>query len=402
MRDLLTVEEYLAELLLLVRPDDRCESVPLAAATGRVLAAEVASTASIPAFDNSAMDGYAVRFADVVDAPVTLSVVGDVPAGSPLDPAAGPGECVRIMTGAPLPTFADTVVPVEHTEVQPGAVVVRVAPARIGQHVRRAGEDIASGAVVAGPGAVLTPARLGALAAAGIVAVPVRPRPVVAVCATGDELVTDGSTLRRGQIHESNSVALAAALERDGADARRSLPVGDAPDALAARLDDLVTQGCDLAVLTGGASVGAYDVVRDVLTGAGGTFRHVRVQPGKPQGWAVWQGLPVVSLPGNPLSASLSYEVFVRPLLDHILGRPGVAWFGAVAGSAWTSPAGRRQLLPVRLGTDGDGRLVAVPSHVRGSASHVVTSLADADGIAAVAEDVDAVAPGDLIQVRWL
>jgi molybdopterin molybdotransferase len=402
MRELLTVEEYLDELLALVVPDERREELALAAAFGRVLAAPVAGVTSIPAFDNSAMDGYAVRFADVADAPVTLRVVGEVPAGSAEDPPAGPGECVRIMTGAPLPGFADAVVPVEDTEPAGDGVSVRVAPARAGVHVRRAGDDIPAGAVVAAAGATVSPALAGALAASGVRGVPVRPRPVVAVCATGDELVTDGSDLRRGQVHESNAIALAAALLRDGAEATVSPPVGDRPDALVARLDAVVAAGCDLVVLTGGASVGAYDVARDVLTEAGGSFRHVRVQPGKPQGWARWRGVPVVSLPGNPLSAALSYEVFVRPMLDRRLGRSGAAWFPAVAGVGWSSPAGRRQLLPVRLNGDDDGRLVAVPAHARGSASHVVTSLAGADGIAAVAEDVTVVGPGDRLRVRWL
>ncbi|HBX80767.1 MAG TPA: molybdopterin molybdenumtransferase MoeA, partial [Propionibacteriaceae bacterium] len=158
----------------------------------------------------------------------------------------------------------------------------------------------------------------------------------------------------------------------------------------------------DIMVLTGGASVGAYDVVRDVLEQAGGTFRHVRMQPGKPQGWAMWRRTPVISLPGNPVSAVLSYEVFVRPLVDALLGRASNRAFQAVAGMGWRSPAGRRQLVPVRLDTDADGRLIATPSHSRGSGSHLVTSPAMADGYAAVAEEVTEVAVGDKVMVRWL
>lgn len=398
-REVLTVEQYQAELLALVGADTRHEDVPLTAAAGRVLAGDVVSPVSVPWFANSAMDGYAVRFADVERTPVTLSVVGDVPAGSAVDPAARAGECVRIMTGAPLPTFADTVVPVEDTDGGVRSVTVSSPPGRLGAHVRGAGEDFAAGARVAPAGATLTPAALGALAAVGLTSAPVRPRPVVAVRATGDELVADGSPLSRGQIYESNSVALAAALARDGADVRREGPLDDRPEGLSAWLDAVPA---DLVVLTGGASVGAFDVVRDVLEGSGGTFRHVRVQPGKPQGWTVWNGTPVVSLPGNPLSAQLAYELFVRPLLDRILGRPPQPWHSAVAGVGWHSPAGRRQLVPVRLSTDSAGRLGAVPAHRRGSASHIVTSMADADGYCAVPEDVTEVVPGDVLPVRWL
>ncbi|HQZ00657.1 MAG TPA: molybdopterin molybdotransferase MoeA [Propionicimonas sp.] len=402
MRELLTVEQYLDELLRLVEPDAGIEHLALADAFGRVLAEPVHATVDIPVFDNSAMDGYAVRFAEVAAVPVSLRVVGDVPAGSASDPTAGPGECVRIMTGAPLPSFADTVVPVEDTDGDPILVTIQRVPAKLAAHVRRAGEDFAAGAQLAEAGAELRVGLVGALAAAGVRQVPVRPRPVVALCATGDELVVDGSALRRGQIHESNSLALSAALSRDGAQVLRAESVGDRPVALTEWLDG-ATAACDMVVLTGGASVGAFDVVRDVLEATGGTFRHVRMQPGKPQGWAIWtDGTPVVALPGNPLSASLSYEVFVRPLLDRRLGRAARPAFTAVADADWSSPAGRRQLVPVRLSTSSDGRLLARPAHVRGSASHMVTSLAGADGIAVVAEDVTVVAVGNVLTVRWL
>jgi molybdopterin molybdotransferase len=395
----LTVEEYQAELLALVAPDHRTEVVPLSEAAGRVLAADLTSTVSIPVFDNSAMDGYAVRFADVAEVPARLRVVAEVPAGSAANPSAGPGECVGIMTGAALPGFADTVVPVEDTDGGTTVVTVRARPARKGAFVRPAGDDVAAGHRVLVAGTRLGPAQLGVAAGVGATEVRVRPRPVVAVCATGDELVVDGSPLQRGQIYESNSVVLAAAVARDGGEPRRADPVRDSPEALAAWLGSV---RADLVVLTGGASVGAYDVVRDVLQGAGGRFRTVRVQPGKPQGWAMWDGIPVVALPGNPLSASLSYEVFVRPMLERVLGLPAQPWVTAVAAASWATPVGRRQLLPVRLAGDGQGRLTAVPAHPRGSASHTLTSLAEADGYAAVPEDVPAVAPGDLLSVRWL
>ena len=400
-REVLSVAEYTAELLRLVRPDERSVRLRLPDAAGRVLAAPVTSQVSIPAFTNSAMDGYAVRYADVVRAPVTLRVVGEVAAGSPADPHAGPGECVRIMTGAALPTFADTIVPVEDTDAGTEDVLVSNAPARSGVYVRGAGSDIAAGDPIAAAGDRLTPALLGALAAAGHTRADVRVRPIVLVAATGDELVADGSTLARGQIHESNAVVLAAALARDGAEPVSGPPLRDQAEELAEWLDRNAGDA-DLVILTGGASVGAYDVVRDVLLAhAGGTFRHVRMQPGKPQGWGLWPGgTPVVALPGNPLSAALSYEVLVRPMLDRILGTRPREDLTAVAAVGWASPAGRQQLLPVGLSSAPDGRLLATPAHAGGSASHIVTSLAAADAIAVVGEDVTRVEQGDPVAVR--
>jgi len=400
-RVVLSLDEYSAELVRLVTPSTDEEHVGVRDSVGRVLAADVVSPVSIPVFDNSSMDGYAVRYDDISSTPTRLRVVGDVPAGSPDDPEAASGECVRIMTGAALPTFADTVVPVEQTQPEPDGRVTILDAGRRGLYVRRAGEDVSQGALVARAGQEVTPGLAGALAAIGATRVSVRPRPVVVVCATGDELVADGAELRRGQIYESNSIAVAATLERHGADVGTVALLGDDPQQLVDYLDGL-RGTCDLIVLTGGASVGAYDVVRDVLTDrAGGVFRHVRVQPGKPQGWAVWNGTPVVSLPGNPVSAVLSVEAFVVPMLDRVLGRPARESFTARAGVDWSSPAGRRQLVPVRLLTEG-GVLMAVPAHSGGSGSHLVTSLSEADGYAEVPEETTSVAAGDVLTVRWL
>lgn len=394
----LSVDEYLDELLTLVVPGPQTEQVPLDDASGRVLAVDVAARVPNPAFTNSAMDGYAVRSADLATLPVRLRVVADVPAGSSADPALRPGECTRIMTGAPLPGAADTVVPVEDTDG--GLDQVEIRAAQPGRHVRHAGEDYPAGQVVAAAGLRITSGVLGAIAAAGATSVTVRRAPTVAVCATGDELVADGAELARGQLYESNSHVLAAALRRDGARVLRGGPVRDRPEALAAWLDE-VASAADLIVVTGGASVGAYDVVRDLLSErAGGVFRHVRVQPGKPQGWARWAGTPVIALPGNPLSASLCYEFFVRPVVERLLQVAGPAELTAVAAADWGCPPGRMQLLPVRLSTGEDGRLLATPVHSRGSASHLTSALGGADAIGIVAEEVDRVSAGDLLRVR--
>lgn len=398
VRVTLTAGEYRDELLALVSPGPTTESVGLDDALGRVLAADVAARVPNPAFTNSAMDGYAVRAADVASLPARLRVVGDVPAGSSADPGLGAGECVRIMTGAPLPSAADTVVPVEDTDGDTAEVEIRAA--QPGRHIRHAGEDYPAGQVVATAGLRITPGVLGAIAAAGATSVTVRERAVVAVCATGDELVPDGAELARGQLYESNSHVLAASLHRDGARVIRGGPVPDRAEALAAWLDE-VAPVTDLIVVTGGASVGAYDVVRDLLSQrADGVFRHVRVQPGKPQGWAHWAGTPVIALPGNPLSASLCYEYFVRPVVERLQQTEGPRELTAVAAADWGCPPGRMQLLPVRLSTGEDGRLLATPVHHRGSASHLTSALGGADAIGVVAEEIDRVTAGDLLRVR--
>ena len=400
-RAVLTVEEYLAEVLGLVSPLSGVEEVVLAEARGRVLASDVATRTAVPAFANSAMDGFAVRHTDLSPG-VALRVVGEVAAGSSADPAIGVGECVRIMTGAVLPTAADTVVQVEHTHVTSDGIVIDIVPAQ-GTHVRGVGDDMAEGDRVLAAGTRLGPRELSALAAAGWGEVPCVRRPVIGVASTGDELVTPGGTLGRGQIFESNATYLASAVLRDGGEPIVAGPVRDHEDSLRQTLDSLGRQ-CDLIVASGGVSVGDHDVVR--LTLADGTFRHVAIQPGKPQGWAVWRvggrSVPVIGLPGNPLSAALSYEMFVRPVLATFLGATTPTWTPAVASEPWTSPTGRVQIVPVVVGVDATGRQTVRPAHRRGSASHMVTSLAAADAIARVAADVTQVRAGDLVTIRSL
>ncbi|WP_338748166.1 gephyrin-like molybdotransferase Glp [Janibacter alittae] len=405
-RTLLTVEEYLDELLgdLLdgAGAIPGTQDVPLAQALGRVLAQPVHAVGDVPAFANSGMDGYAVRHDDLGDPPVRLQVVADVAAGSGEDPRLEPGQCVRIMTGAPVPGCADTIVPVELTDAGTELVTITEAPER-GRHVRGAGEDVSAGDVIADAGTTVTGRVLGSIAAAGTGTVTVRRRPVVAVAATGDELVAPGGSLQRGQIFESNGTHLAATLTELGAEVSSAVVLADDTDGFTRGLDAL-TDGADLVLLTGGVSVGAFDVSRIVLErSAGGTFRHVRMQPGKPQGWARWNGVPVLAFPGNPVSTAISFEVFGRPVLDRLLGRrrpdgPTTA----VAATGWHSPAGRRQFVPVELTSDETGRLLATPTHRRGSASHMVTSLAGAHAMAIVPEDTDEVTAGDLVQIRSL
>ncbi len=399
----LSVEEYLAEVLALVAPLPAVRRAT-DAASGATLAADVTSVGPVPAFANSAMDGFAVRHAELAVG-VALREVAAVPAGSEADPRLGPGECARIMTGAPVPTDADTIVPRELvTETAAGILVAEVPPR--GAHVRGAGEDLAPGQAVLPAGTVLEPRALSLVAACGQTHVSVVRAPVVAVVATGDEFGEPGRPLPRGKIFESNATFLTAAASRDGALVDRVALIGDDPDTLAAHLD-AVAADADLIVCSGGVSVGDHDVVRLALAERGGVFRHVRMQPGKPQGWARWRAAsgaeaPVLALPGNPLSAALSYELFVRPALERLLGRPPRPWEPAVAAEGWTSPAGRRQVVPVVVAVSEGGVRTVRPAHRRGSASHLVSALALADAVALVGEDVTTVAPGDLLPTRSL
>jgi len=334
-------------------------TLPLADAAGLVLAEDLVATRALPAFDNSAMDGYAVRAADLTGAsaehPVRLPVAEDVPAGRIDGPALAPGTAHRIMTGAPMPAGADAVVQVEATDGGTDAVAVHEARTS-GSHVRTAGEDVAVGETVLPAGAVLGAAQLGLVAALGEPTVRVHRRLRVLVLSTGSELVEPGLPLRHGQIHESNGVMLATAVRAAGALAEQVRFVADDvaefDAALAARGAHI-----DLVVTSGGVSAGAYEVVKDALAGRGVEFVKVAMQPGMPQGAGRVRGMPVVTLPGNPVSALVSFEVFLRPAIRASMGHREVQ--RRVVRTRLTeslnSPAGRRQfrrgVLDVAAGT---------------------------------------------------
>lgn len=403
-----TVAEHRDAVLALVAPlgTERC---PVGAALGRVLGEPLVASGQLPHWDCSAMDGYAVRAADAAGAgalggtpagavPVVLTVVGEVAAGSAAAPEVGPGQAVRIMTGAPVPPGADAVVPVEDTDGGLDQVAVRRAPAP-GAHVRRAGEDVRPGEVVLVAGQLLGPAALAAAASVGVTELVVRRRPRVAVVSTGSELVPAGVALRRGQIHDSNSTLLAASAAAAGAEV---VGIGSVVDDVAALRAELARHDgtVDLVVTSGGVSVGAYDVVKELLA-PGVAFVTVAMQPGKPQGAGLLPGgTPVLCLPGNPVSAHVSFEVFVRPVLRRLAGaarldRPTVL---ARAAAGWRPPAGRAQYMPVVLDEGSDG-LLARPAVAGGSGSHLVAGLARADGLAVVPQGTDVVDPGTQVVV---
>lgn len=402
----LSVEDYLAELLGLVAPLGETINVPVEAAVGLTLAAPVVAAGDVPVMANSAMDGFAVRASDLAVG-ATLHVVADVPAGSALDPEITAGQCCRIMTGAPLPTAADTVVPIELVEQSADRnSMTLVEIPQPGAHIRGAGEDFTRGVEVLPAGAVLGARELGLVSAAGVAEVVAVRRPRVAVIATGDELRPPGVQLARGQIFESNGLFLATALAAAGAEVVEQLVLPDDDDEFAAGLEFAAAKA-DFVVLSGGVSVGDHDVVRIVLQARArsSAFRHVLMQPGKPQGWAVWRtsggrDVPLVALPGNPLSTMVSCEIFVTALLDRMCGRVIPAWQVAVAACDWKPPTGRRQFVPVTIEVDDTGRQQVRPVHRRGSASHMVSAAARADGLAMVEADVERVTAGDTVSFR--
>jgi molybdopterin molybdotransferase len=391
-----TVEEHRAAVaaLLPVLPE---EDVPLRAANRRVLARDVVARVALPGFDNSAMDGYAVRWAEAGGAterrPVRLPVAADIPAGRTDVPVLEHGTAHRIMTGAPLPAGADVVVPVELTDGGTDIVEIRGAP-DAGTHLRRAGEDIAEGALALPAGTALGAAQLGLAAAVGVETLPVRRRPRVLVLSTGSELVRPGEPLLPGQIYESNSALLAAAVEDAGGQARTLHFVpDDVGQFLATVRSELAS--ADLLITSGGVSAGAYEVVKDAFRELGTVeFTKVAMQPGGPQGAGTVDGVPVLTLPGNPVSAFVSFEVFVRPALRRALGHaaPERLHAPATLTGDLRSPAGKRQYLRGRYAA---GEV----SQVGGPGSHLVAHLARANCLVVVPEDVTSLPAGAEVDV---
>jgi molybdopterin molybdotransferase len=359
------------------------------------------ATSPLPSFDNSSMDGYAVHASDVAaatgEAPVTLPVTDQVPAGDTRAVTVAPGTCVRIMTGALLPAGADAVVPVEWTDG--GTRQARFSqPVPKDHAIRRTGDDVAAGAALLPAGTRLGPAQIALLAASGHGSVLARAAPRVAVIATGNELSEPGTPLVPGRIWESNSYMLAAAVRQAGGAATRHR-AGDDPQTVLALLGELAAQA-DLLITSGGVSMGGeHDVIKAALSGSGDlTFRKVAMQPGMPQGFGVigWDRTPILTLPGNPVSAFVSFCLFGWPALDALQGlapRPLASRRAALTGPV-TSPQGRRSFLRGVLAPDA-----ATVTPLTGQGSHQLGALARANALIVVPEEVAAMAAGEIADV---
>ena len=353
---------------------------PLMDCLGLAVAEDVHADVSLPGFDNSSMDGYAVHYADVASAsaetPVRLPVVGEIGAGQASVLALPPGAAAKIMTGAPLPAGADTVVPYEWTDRGVASVEIRETPEEA-QHVRYAGEDVAKGALLVPAGTILNPRHLGVIASVGRAQVSVRPRPRVVVLSTGTELREPGDSLGHDSIYDGNSFLLAAAARRAGAIAYRVGIVPDEPRAFMNALSDQLVRA-DLVITSGGVSMGDYDVVKEALTPEGVWFGPVKMQPGKPQGFGRVgeERVPVLCLPGNPVSSFVSFELFVLPAVRRLMGMTPEARprHRAALTHAVRSPQGKEQYL--RGWYDGSRAGV---SPVGGPGSHRIGDLAGAN-----------------------
>jgi molybdopterin molybdotransferase len=394
------VDEHLALILeqITVLP---AYDQPLLETLGLPAAEDIVSPLSLPIFDNSAMDGYAVVFRDVAEAtperPVHLPVVGEIAAGQTQIYAMSPGTAVRIMTGAPIPTGCTAIVPVEDTDDGVAKVLIHRAPAE-GQHIRRAGEDVKQGDVVLTAGERIDARRVGLLASVGIGRIQARPRPRVVVMSTGSELVAPGAQLARDSIYDANSYLLAAAARQAGAIAYRVTATPDDPDTFTEALSDQLVRA-DVVVTSGGVSKGTHDVVKEALAQLGTVaFREVAMQPGKPQGFGVIgdDSTPIFTLPGNPVSSYVSFELFVVPALRKMMGRTPYSrtLVRARITSGVKSIPGRRQFLRGRFEPRLGGSVV---TPVGGAGSHLMGGLAQANALIVIAEDVtEVVAESDV------
>lgn len=407
---MLTAKQHLEQVLTSIKtPAPRL--VPLQQALGCVLAADVVARVPLPAFTNSAMDGFAVRAsstsASTKDTPVTFRVAADIPAGANIADIPEPTEpdvCVRIMTGAPVPSWADAVVRVEDTNIPAGPVPL---PSQIevftsvspGANVRTQGEATAVGEVLVKAGTPVSALVIAAAAATGTAELLVFPRPRVSIVTTGSELAVPDAQLLPGQIPDSNSYMLQALCEEAGAQVVSVARVEDTVAAFAGAVEAAAPQ-CDLLLSAGGVSAGAFDIVREYGEANGFSFEAVAMQPGKPQGHGLVGETPMITLPGNPVSVWVSFELFVVPGLARLAGSITPAALSQLGAEEATctfsakSHRGRQQFIPVTL-RHSDFGWEASLAHKLGSGSHAISSACQADALLTVGADIDFVQPGE-------
>ena len=395
---MLNYEEALAQILDQVRPLPPAQT-PLAEALGLMLAEDLIAPHDLPPFDNSSMDGFAVRAADIAAIPAVLQVQGEIAAGSLSVPALTPGMALRIMTGAPVPEGADTVVPVEDTAVRADGIEFQ-EEADLGQNIRRAGEEVKTGTVVVPRGSALRPAAIGMAATVGHAEVRAFPRPRVAILSTGDELVEPPTPLKYGQIYNSNVYALAAQVEEAGGVVTQRLHARDTPEALRDAFD--ACAGADILITSGGVSVGEFDYVKAVFAERGTVdFWRVAIRPGKPLAFGQWGQTLFFGLPGNPVSSMVTFELFVRPALRKLAGhselnRPIVK--ARLTEKAEHSPGRRSYQRAIMTGQPGDYSVRTTGAQGSG----MLGSMVAANALMVLPEETESLSPGTLVDVLVL
>ena len=409
---MITVEQALEKVLSCVEVLDR-EEKPILECLGQVLDEDVYSPLDVPPLDNAAMDGYAVQAESTRGAtqssPAVLDVIGEVSAGAISQQEVGPGTAIRIMTGAPIPQGADSVVQFEDTDeaLRPQRPISQIGilkEVKKGLNVRRAGEDISRGQLVLEKGTPLRPQEIGVLASIGKATAAVIRRPVVAILATGDELVEIDQPLPQGKIYNSNSFSLAAQVARYGGIPKILGIARDQEEELEAKIRQALDS--DLLLTSGGVSMGQYDLVKDVLAKQGEiSFWTVRMKPGKPLAFGLINGdrkrVPHLGLPGNPVSSMVTFELFARPAILKMMGQRNLSktMIRAISESKIENTDGRRVFARAVVRREGDHYY----ARTRGpQGSGILTSMTQANGLAIVPEDVAAVEEGEIIQVLML
>ena len=400
---MITVDEAIEKVLSHVQPLG-FEKASILESLGRVIAEDAIASRDLPPYDNSGMDGYAVRSEDIQNAserhPVQLEVIEDLRAGFFAEKVVQSGQAIRIMTGAPIPMGADSVIPVEDTEIRDGSVLVRKA-VRPGEYIRKAGEDVKGGDRVITQGEIIRPSEIGMLASIGRSFILVYRRPLVAILCTGEELVDVGEALVGAKIVSSNSYTLAAQVKECGAIPMQLGIARDDKDEIKTKL--LQGLQADVFISSAGVSVGDYDFVRDALKelGAKMVFWRVAMKPGKPVAFWLYEGKPVFSLPGNPVSSMVTFEQFVRPALLKMMGHRQIfrPIIDAVLKEEIRKEPGKKHFIRALVSLENDGYFVTTTGP---QGSGILRSMVKANSLIIIPEDQEIVRAGEKVKVQVL